>query len=78
MTKSSPFRILSALFAFTFASAAFADEPPKPADGTAPAAAPQAVEHGVVFEPGTPALVDALAKAEKEKKPLFMDFFTDT
>ena len=56
------------------ATSASADEPPKPVEGSAPAAA-EAV--GVAFEPGTPAFADVLAKATKETKPIFLDFFTD-
>jgi len=59
----------AALLAFAPAPWARADEP----------AAPEPTEaQGVAFEPGTPAFADVLAKAAAEKKPAFLDFFTDT
>ncbi len=69
MPMSSRLWVVPTLLAFVLAPAARADEPPAPA---------AAEGQGVAFEPGTPALADVLAKAGTEKKPVFLDFFTDT
>jgi thioredoxin-related protein len=44
--------------------------------GAKPAAPAAAAEAGVVFEPGTPAWADVLAKAKAANKPVFVDFST--
>ncbi len=67
--------VVPTLLAFVLAPAVYADEPPGNAGGPLPAAAEG---QGVAFEPGTPAFADVLAKAGTEKKPVFLDFFTDT
>jgi thiol:disulfide interchange protein len=69
MRLSSLSWIALVLSALVFAPAVRADEPAAPAT---------AQEAGVAFEPGTPALADVLAKAAAEKKPAFLDFYTDT
>ena len=39
--------------------------------------ADETAKTGVVFEEGTPAFADLLAKAKATSKPVFMDFFTE-
>lgn len=73
MLKSPCVWAVSALLALILAPAALADEPSVASGGAAPAES-----KGVAFEPGTPAFADVLAKAATEKKPVFIDFFTDT
>ena len=41
-------------------------------------AAPAAASEGVQFLPGDPSFGEVLAKAAEQKKPVFLDFFTDT
>ncbi len=67
MRTSSCSWIVAILLACLIAPAARAEDAP-----TAKA------EAGVAFEPGTPSLPDILKKAGTEKKPAFLDFFTDT
>lgn len=69
MHMSSTRWIVPVLLAVLIAPVALADEPAAPAAGEA---------QGVAFEPGTPPLADILAKAAAEKKPAFLDFYTDT
>jgi len=45
-------------------------------DAGAPAAAPST--EGVQFLPGSPSFDEILAKAAEQKKPVFLDFGTDT
>jgi len=46
-------------------------------DAPAPAPAPAHAETGVAFEPAGAKWADVVAKAEKDAKPIFIDFFTD-
>jgi hypothetical protein len=69
MRVSSYRWIVPILLAVLISPVALADEP------TAPAAD---ATQGVAFEPGTPPLADILVKATAEKKPAFLDFYTDT
>ena len=58
--------VSAAAFALAFATSARADD-----------VAPVAPAAGVVFEPGTPAFADVLAKSKESGKPVFIDFTTD-
>lgn len=64
----SPLLVVSAALLLVSATAVRADDAP---------AAAAAAESGVVFEPGTPAFKDVLAKAAEQKKEIFIDFSTD-
>jgi hypothetical protein len=65
-----------ALAAALFASLALSSAAVAVAGDDAPA--PAAEGQGVQFLPGSPSLVEILAKAAELNKPAFLDFGTDT